>query len=263
VKNWLPILCYHRVCEEEVKPDPLHLCTSTRELERVLGYLRSRRYRFVSLETAIEVLRCGRPPGARYACLTFDDGYRDFYLNAFPLLQKYGAPATVFLVVDCIGGTNRWDETYGLPPIPILSRSEILELDGHGVEFGSHSISHRKLSTLGDEERTREISGSKERLEQLLGHGVRFFCYPFGDHNEEVRAEVRQAGYVGACGTEQVEHEPFLLHRIDVARTGWVGTLLRLWGWRHFLQRSRHLRAVKARVLPARPTPVGMTEAGR
>lgn len=263
MKNWLPILCYHRVCEDEVTPDPLHLCTSTRDLERVLSYLRSHRYRFVSLETAIEVLRCGRPPGARYACLTFDDGYRDFYLNAFPLLQKYGASATVFLVADCIGGTNRWDESYGLPPIPTLSRTEILELDALSVEFGSHGMGHRRLSTLSGEERAREISGSKGRLEQLLGHEVRFFCYPFGDENRDVRAEVRQSGYLGACGTEQAEHEPFLLHRIDVTRTGWVGTLLRLWGWRHFLQRSRSLRAVKARMLPARPAPAGMIEAGR
>ena len=263
MNNWLPILCYHRVCDGEAGPDPLHLCCSKHELERVLRYLRSRHYQFVSLETAVEVVRSGRPRGARYACLTFDDGYQDFYRNAFPLLQDYGASATVFLVADSIGGTNRWDEAYGLPAIPTLARSEVLELDGLGVEFGSHSMSHRRLSALNREERAREIEGSKERLEQLLGHEVPLFCYPFGDQSQEVRSEVRRAGYLGACGTEQVENEPFLLHRIDVTRSGWLGTLLRLWGWRHSLQRSRGLRAVKGRVLPPRPAPAGIMGGGR
>jgi hypothetical protein len=263
LNNWLPILCYHRVCDGEAGADPLHLCCGTGELERVLRYLRSRRYQFLSLETAVEVLRSGRPRGARYACLTFDDGYQDFYSHAFPLLQEYGASATVFLVADHVGGTNRWDEAHGLPPIPTLAGSEVLELDRLGVEFGSHGVTHRRLSTLSSPERTQEIAGSKERLEQLLGHEVRFFCYPFGDQTPEVRAEVRQAGYLGACGIEQAENEPFLLHRIDVTRTGWLGTLLRLWGWRHALQRNRGIRAVKGKVLPARPAPASMMGAGR
>jgi peptidoglycan/xylan/chitin deacetylase (PgdA/CDA1 family) len=263
LKHWLPILAFHRVIKGGVTPDPLRLCTSTRHLERILRYLRDHQYRFVSLEKALEAYWAGRPLGTRYACLTFDDGYEDFYLNALPLLQQYGASATVFVVTDYIGSTNRWDAVYGLPPIPLLSRSQILDLDSQGVEMGSHTLSHRRLTSLRPEERAREIRGSKEALEQLLGHEVRFFCYPHVDHNLEVRKEVREAGYAGACGTDQATHEPFLLHRIDVAQTTWPATLFRLWGWRYSLQRSRSLRAVKGRLLPARPTPSGAMEAGR
>jgi peptidoglycan/xylan/chitin deacetylase (PgdA/CDA1 family) len=263
LKHWLPILAFHRVTKGGVTPDPLRLCTSTRHLERILRYLRDHQYRFVSLEKALEAYWAGRPLGARYVCLTFDDGYEDFYVNAFPLLQEYKGSATVFLVTDCIGATNRWDEAHNLTPVPTLSRTQILELDSHGVEFGSHSASHRRLTSLRREERAREIGGSKEALEQLLGHEVRFFCYPHGDHNKEVCDEVRDAGYAGGCGIEQATHEPFLLHRIDVSHTNWPATLFRLWGWRYSLQRSRSLRAVKGRLLPARPTPSGAIEAGR
>ena len=261
MKHWLPILSFHRVCEDDTAPDPLRLCTSTRHLERILQYLRNHQYRFVSPEKALEVLRSGRPPGARYVCLTFDDGYEDFYLSALPLLREYKAPATVFLVTDCLGATNRWDQVHNLGAIPLLSLRQVLELDSQGVEFGSHSASHRRLTSLKSEELTREVRGSREALEQLLGHEVRFFCYPHGDQSPEVREEVRDAGYAGACGIEQAAHEPFLLHRIDVSQTSWPATLFRLWGWRYALQHSRTLRAVKGRMLPARPT--GAMEAGR
>ncbi len=253
MNRWVPILCYHRVCNGEAERDALRLCTTAKRLERVLRHLSDRDYRFVSLETAVEVLRSGRQPGQRYACLTFDDGYQDLYTNALPLLQKYGATATVFAVAGCIDGVNHWDEADGSPPVPLLSRQEILELDSMGIEFGSHGVSHRRLTYLGSEDREREIRGSKETLEQLLGHEVRFFCYPYGDCNAEVREGVRQAGYIGACGIEQAAHEPFLLHRVDVAQANWPSTLLRLSGWRHVLQRSRLLRAFRRRVLPARP----------
>lgn len=263
MRNWLPILCYHRVCEAEPDQDEFGLCTTTARLERILRYVSDRGYRFVPLETAVQVARSGRPAGGRYVCLTFDDGYQDFYDTAFPLIQKYGTLATVFLVTGCIDGTNRWDEADGEAPIPMLSRREILELDGQGIEFGSHSVSHRRLTSLTRRERAKEIRGSKEELEQMLGHEVRFFCYPHGDCDEEVREEAKRAGYIGACGVEQAANEPFLLHRIDVTKTGWPATLLRLWGWRYLLQRNGALRALRRKVVRSRPAPVEVAEAGQ
>jgi peptidoglycan/xylan/chitin deacetylase (PgdA/CDA1 family) len=260
LRNWLPILCYHRVCREEDEQDRLGLCATTARLERVLRYLSARGYRFATLDTAVQVVRSGRPAGGRYVCLTFDDGYQDFYDTAFPLLKKYGARATVFLVTGCIDGTNRWDEAEGATPIPMLSRRQILELDRQGIEFGSHSVSHLRLTSLTSDEREKEISGSKEELEQLLGHEVRFFCYPHGDCNAEVREGAKRAGYVGACGIEQATNEPFLLHRIDATKNGWLTTLLRLWGWRHSLQRNRVLRALRQKAVRSHPASVEVVE---
>jgi peptidoglycan/xylan/chitin deacetylase (PgdA/CDA1 family) len=225
--------------------------------------LTARDYRLVSLETAAEALSGTSPRRDKLACLTFDDGYRDFYTHAFPLLQEYGAPATVFLVAGCIGATNRWDDCYGLPSVPLLNREEILELAAQGVEFGSHTVSHRRLTRLSTAAQKREIFDSKKALEDLLNHPIRFFCYPHIAHDAHVEALVRDAGYSGACGGEQAANSPYLLHRVNVSQTGRLSTLFRLWGWRYSLQRSRGLRALKRTLLPSRSTSPELTEVRR
>jgi len=263
VNNWLPILAYHRICDFRCADDPLRICARPRDLERVLRYLTARRYRFVSLGTAVDVLSRSGAPGERLVCLTFDDGYRDFYTNAFPLLRRYGAPATVFLVTNYIGATNHWDDDYGLPPAPLMTEREIRELDAQGIEFGSHTLTHPRLTQISAAEQEREIVDSRKALEDLLGHRVSFFCYPHMDSDERVKALVRNAGYDGACGGEQAENSRYLLHRVNVSQTGWVSTLFHIWGWRYRLQSSRRLRSLKHSVVPARSEPRELTEVRR
>jgi peptidoglycan/xylan/chitin deacetylase (PgdA/CDA1 family) len=250
VSKWLPVLAYHRICDVPRAEDPLGLCTSPRDLERVLRYLKARSYEFVSLDEAVDVMTGERPRRGRMACLTFDDGYRDFYTNAFPILQRYGAPATVFLVSGCVGGSNRWDDHYGLPSVPLMSEGEIRDLAKLGVEFGSHTVSHPRLTRTGAAEQEREVVESKLALEELLARRVRTFCYPHMDVDERVRSLVREAGYVSACGGEQAENSRYLLHRVNVSQSGWVSTLLRVWGWRHALQRNGRLRSLRHVLLP-------------
>jgi len=252
MNGWLPILIYHRVCEEVPGHDPYRLCTSVARLERAFRHLWEHDYRVVTLDVALELMSADRPIG-RYACITFDDGYRDVYTHALPLLKRYGYPATVFVVTDYIGGTNRWDEALGLPSVPLLSRDEILEMAAHGISFGAHGATHRRLTGLSPQEREQEILASREALEALLGQEVRFFAYPHIDQDPEIRQEVARAGYRGACGGEQVTHEPYLLHRIDLSQSEGPALLFRLHGWRHRLQRNRALRALTA----VTPFPVG------
>jgi peptidoglycan/xylan/chitin deacetylase (PgdA/CDA1 family) len=254
VSNWVPVLAYHRICDPPPDGDPLRLCTPPRDLERILRYLKSRLYRFVSFDEAVDVMTGERPRAGRLVCLTFDDGYEDFYTNAFRLLHAYDVPATVFLVSGCIGDTNRWDESYRLAPAPLMTRQQVRELAVCGVDFGSHTISHPRLTRLSVPEQEHEIAGSKRALEDLLGRPVRSFCYPHMDHDERVRAAVREAGYASACGGEQAENSRYLLHRINVSQPGRVSALLRIWGWRHALQRSRRLRSLRHALLPETPS---------
>jgi peptidoglycan/xylan/chitin deacetylase (PgdA/CDA1 family) len=263
VSGWLPVLAYHRVCDVPRAEDPLGLCARPQDLERVLRYLVAQGYRFVSLDTAMEALSDDARRQEKLACLTFDDGYRDFYIHAFPILQEYDVPATVFLVSGYIGDTNHWDDCYGLPSVPLLSREQILELQAQGVEFASHTITHRRLTELSAADQAREIVDSKKELEALLDHPVRFFCYPHMDHDERVRSLVRDAGYSGACGGEQATNWLYLMHRVNVSQTGWPATLFRLWGWRYSLQSSRRLRALKRFLLSSPRTPRGAMEVRR
>jgi peptidoglycan/xylan/chitin deacetylase (PgdA/CDA1 family) len=171
MNGWRPILVYHRIAEVPQAQDPLRLCTSPRSLERVLRYLSENGYRFVSLGEAVATLERGGS-SERLVCLTFDDGYRDFLTDAFPLLQRFGASATVFPVSDCIGGVNRWDACYGLAPLPLLSSDEVLTLSEQGIEFGSHSLTHPRLTQVDPWQQGREIHGSRKALEDLLGRTV-------------------------------------------------------------------------------------------
>lgn len=261
MNGWIPILVYHRVADVPKPQDPLRLCTSPRSLERVLRYFSEHGYRFVSLGEAVTALERGGS-SERLVCLTFDDGYRDFLTDAFPLLQRFNSSATVFLVSDFIGGDNRWDACYGLAPLPLLSSGEVLTLSGQGVEFGSHSLTHRHLTQIDPWQQAREIRGSREALESLLGRPVGFFAYPHADQDRALREEVRRAGYFGAVGGEQAEHEPFLLHRVDVSHTTWPATLFRIWGWRWQLQRNERLRRWKRRLQPSPAVSRRATEAG-
>jgi len=115
----------------------------------------------------------------------------DDYLNGFPVLQEYGFPATVFLATGFIGGEFQGGRMLAWP--------EIHEMSRHGIAFGSHSISHPFLTRVPLEVAKGEIRESKLVLEEVLGQEVAFFCYPFGDFNGEIKAMVRECGYLGAC----------------------------------------------------------------
>jgi len=125
--------------------------------------------------------------------ITFDDGYRDFLTEAWPLLAQYGFSATVFLVAGNVGRTNEWDHHYG-QEIPLLSWEEIRGLQKAGIEFGSHSVSHRPLTKLSVEETVREALRSRSILERNLDTHIRAFAYPYGASNGAIHR------LVGACG---------------------------------------------------------------
>lgn len=126
--------------------------------------------------------------------LTFDDGWADFYEDAYPIMQKYGFTATVFLVTDFVGGESSWDYKKSRH----LNWDQINELAKAGIEFGSHSASHRDLRPLSESELAHEIMDSKKLIEDKLGIEVGHFSYPFGRFNKRVVEYVESTGYNNA-----------------------------------------------------------------
>lgn len=126
--------------------------------------------------------------------LTFDDGWQDFYDNAFPLLKERGYSATVFLISDYVGKKSNWD----YQSKQHLSWETIREMSEHGIEFGSHSRSHVDLRSLDNKALNDELLGSKKVIEDKLGKPVRYFSYPFGRYNERVTEAAAKAGYQSA-----------------------------------------------------------------
>ncbi|RJX36453.1 MAG: polysaccharide deacetylase family protein [Desulfarculus sp.] len=213
-----PILMYHSISDDLRGTALPKLKVSPRAFARQLDTLARRGYAAVTLGRA---LGPGCPP--RAAVLTFDDGCRDFYTTAWPLLRARGMAATVFLVSGQIGGHNAWDLAKGLPREELLDAAQIRELAGQGVEFGGHGHSHQDLTGLGEAELAAELADCRRTLSELLGRPPEVFAYPFGLHDQRVRAAMAAAGFRAACTTRPdllgPASDPLALGRIMVKRS--------------------------------------------
>jgi hypothetical protein len=134
----------------------------------------------------------GIPPDAKLVCLFFDDGYRNQYNVALPVLLQHGFKATFGIITDYIGtGSDIWE---------YIDVKEIRKLAKYGMDIGSHTKTHPHLThDLSDRQLTEEIIGSKVHLEKS-GFHVRTFVYPYCEWDERIIGYVKQAGYTCARG---------------------------------------------------------------
>jgi peptidoglycan/xylan/chitin deacetylase (PgdA/CDA1 family) len=125
------------------------------------------------------------------ACVTFDDGYRDNYERALPVLESRGIKATFFIATGFLG--KSFPTSVG--ECPMMTTSQVRELANLGHEVGAHTVNHFKLSKLPSEEACAEISNSKSYLEDLVQGPVVSFAYPKGDYDEAVKNLVGSLGF--------------------------------------------------------------------
>lgn len=127
---------------------------------------------------------------AKPVLLTFDDGYRDQYTEAFPILKANNLRATFFVMSD-----------YDTNPL-YLSKDLIRALDRSGlITIAAHTRHHVGLADLKTEKQKDEIFGSKQILERIVSHPVTAFAYPYGNFNTKVKQLVHEAGYRSAFST--------------------------------------------------------------
>jgi peptidoglycan/xylan/chitin deacetylase (PgdA/CDA1 family) len=152
----------------------------------------------------------------RTVVFTFDDGFLDFATEAFPLLQKHHWSATVFLPSGKIGGREAWP---GGGNRQLLDWAAVRELAGQNVQFGGHTIHHVDLTQVSLAEARREIAGSKDQIEQQLGHTVTTFAPPYGKSNPAIRNVICEH-YELSVGTDCAAADPscdvFNLPRIEM-----------------------------------------------
>jgi len=154
----------------------------------------------------------------RTVAITFDDGYSD-NLAAFEELQSRSMCATWFVVTGSIGHPPTWAATGG-PSGRLLHADELRKMQRAGMEIGSHTVSHQRLTEAGAAEVTQELSASRARLEDLLGATVTSFAYPYGRWNAACESAVRAAGYLAACTTRTGwairDENPYRIRRLSV-----------------------------------------------
>jgi len=164
---------------------------------------------------------------------TFDDAFRSA-ATVFPRLQQLGVPVTIFVAT----GYARTGAPLTIPELAgddanelaTMTWDELRAHSEHGVEIGSHSVAHAHLTQLAGDELRRELLDSKQEIEDELGLPCPEFAYPYGEHDDRVRAAVRDAGYARAYGLVADRGDPYALRRVDLYRRhGPVGTLLRLY----------------------------------
>jgi len=184
--------------------------------------------------------------------LTFDDGYRDFFTDAFPILKKYGFTATVFLPTAFIDKT-----ALGLRGKDHLSWSEIRELQAEGFTFGSHTVHHPQLLDLRPDQVEYEIRKSKETIEEKTHKSVEFFCYPYKFPQQDrrfiglLRSLLHDAGY-RTCTTTRIgcanhSDNGFFLPRLPVNSGDDISFLrAKIAGGYDWLGKAQYLRKVIA-----------------
>ena len=144
--------------------------------------------------------------------ITFDDGYVDNYINAFPIPKKYGLRATMFAIPAFTGvypGYVTWEQ--------------LKEMEAGGITVESHTMTHPKLEELPDDEIRNELINSKNILEENLGHPVEFLAYPTGTYNLHIAGIAQDAGYKGAFtikyGVVDRGSNFFALERVPIFNT--------------------------------------------
>jgi peptidoglycan/xylan/chitin deacetylase (PgdA/CDA1 family) len=156
--------------------------------------------------------------------ISFDDGFEDNFLFAFPILKKYKIPATFFITTAFVKHnkdiTKNWHCYQGLKPLKI---NQIKKMSQQNMDFGAHTHTHPILTNISLSEAEKEISKSKKILEKLLKKSINLFAYPKGQKNtfnEKIENILKKQGFKIACstiwGTNNIYTNPFSLKRILV-----------------------------------------------
>jgi peptidoglycan/xylan/chitin deacetylase (PgdA/CDA1 family) len=220
LRNAAVVVAFHRI-QDAPRSDSLTI--DARMFERYCQFFRQH-FRVVALRDVVEKLERGLEPNRELA-ITFDDGYRDNYENAMPVLEKLSLPATFFVVSQWIGSevVPRWDARRGVRH-PWMTWDQVRSLHRKGFDIGGHTQTHVDLGQVDAGEAREEIFGARLALEKQLAARADLFAYPFGGRNNITnsnRALVKAAGFRCCCsnfgGVNLPGSDPFDLLRIPIS----------------------------------------------
>jgi peptidoglycan/xylan/chitin deacetylase (PgdA/CDA1 family) len=217
----VPVIQYHMIDRPSSNSRVRGGFTPPERFSRQMAYLKSHGFKFYTAAELIDHYQSDQQFPRSAITITFDDGCRDNYTNAFPVLRELGIKATMFVVPSCIGETTAKPLAMGEEPRPHMTREEILEMSRHGIEFGSHTMNHRLLHQIPLADVKEEVQSAKRFLEDFLQHPCKTFAYPAGYCNSEVEQIIKEAGHTCAFSTI---HGPkdridlYAINRVEILR---------------------------------------------
>ena len=219
----VPVLMYHHV-----SPHPGLVTVSPETFEEHIAYLARKKYHALTADEFLEFLQGKRALSGRNVLITFDDGYLDNYVYAWPILQRYGLKATIFAITGLIGdGAARkyLGTAKTLPATPdhracktavaegradevMLRWSEIEAMEASGVvEIHSHTHTHVRWDQLHADKVQRlvaveaDLKAARLALKTRLGKDSRHLCWPWGYFEPEYQAVAASAGFIAQYAT--------------------------------------------------------------
>ncbi|KEI02837.1 polysaccharide deacetylase family protein [Clostridium botulinum] len=182
----IPVIMYHSIKYE--KGNGVRL--PKEKFEEQMKYLKENNYSTLTMDELYDFLKNNKKIPKKAVVLTFDDGYKDNYDTAYPILKKYGFKATLFVITNCIG-TGEY-----------LTADQLKEMNKNGFDVESHTTNHEKLTELSYEEQYKIFLESKHDLEKLLNKKVKYIAYPYGKYDDKSIKAVENAGYKLAVTTQ-------------------------------------------------------------
>lgn len=214
------VLMYHHIGPLPENPDSVRvgLTVSAEKFESQMKYLSDNGYNVITLTEMYDFVAKGTLP-EKSVVLTFDDGYSDNYVYAYPILKKYNMHGTFFIISDFLGRSDT------------MTQANIVDLYTNGNEIGSHTKTHPSLEQQNETKATAELVSSKEYLEKLTGRPVVSLCYPAGKYNDATMQFAKTAGYKMAVTTKAGKpfstNSPFEIPRYRMNPDTNISTILK------------------------------------
>jgi peptidoglycan/xylan/chitin deacetylase (PgdA/CDA1 family) len=180
----VPVLMYHLIATPEEAGDALPSLVVAPELfEAQMATLESAGWHTITAGELGAALAANHKPPAKTFVITIDDGYVDGFTNAFPILQAHGFVATYFVPAGRVGWTR------------VLTVEQLQTMDAAGMEIADHTMDHVKLLGLPKDDAVAQIVDAADWIENFVGTRPASFAYPFGDYDDSVVGDVREAGF--------------------------------------------------------------------
>ncbi len=187
----IPVLYYHSVLPDSEVTTRNEVTISPENLKTQLQLVKDLGYTTITMSELNDYIINNKEIPKKSILITFDDGYADNYVHAFPILKELDMKATIFVISSGIDGGY------------YMSSDQLKDMVNYGIDIESHTVNHVHLDTLSYEEQLKELKDSKATIEKITNKEVLSIAFPFGDYNENTLKAVTDAGYSIAFTTNR------------------------------------------------------------